>query len=171
MRMICGLVLLLTAAFAVGCDGEPNPAAPTAIPTTASLAIGGADIVLTGSSSSYKVSATLSDGTTRAVLMPIWSSSNPDVASVDLEGRLNSRAYGTTTLTATYEGTSAVKTVQVVNNYGGRWAGTYVVTLCDGYPGFCADYEWAAFSISLEVSQTGNDLSATLRLPRYSLRK
>jgi hypothetical protein len=164
MRIIFGVVLLLTAS-AVGCEGR-NPAKPTAtIPTVASLAIGGPDVVLTGGSSNYTTSATLSDGTTRAVFMPAWSSSNPDVASVDITGRLDGRAHGTTTLTATYEGASAARTVRVVNNYAGRWAGTYVVTLCDGYPGFCMDYTWAAFSISLVISQTGNDLSATFRLP------
>jgi hypothetical protein len=37
---------------------------------------------------------------------------------------------GSTNLTATYEGRTASRTVQVVNNYGGTWNGRYVITAC-----------------------------------------
>jgi hypothetical protein len=47
----------------------------------------------------------------------------------------------------------------VVNNYGGTWFGRYVVNVCDGFLGWCADTQWAAFSIGLDLSQTGSDHS------------
>ena len=62
---------------------------------------------------------------------PAWTSSNPAVASVDGAGRLDGQAHGSTTLTATFEGRSVSKTVQVVNNYEGTWKGRYVIRACD----------------------------------------
>ncbi len=136
------------------------------------LAISGIDAVLTDVSTSYTATATLFDGTTRAVT-PTWTSSNPDVATVDNVGRLDARAHGATTLTATHDGISATKRVQVVNNYRGTWVGRYVVTACDAPPGVCYAREVDIFSfpLCLEVSQAGDDLSemsAVLFLPSYS---
>ena len=97
---------------------QSSHAQPHPHPRWQRLIISGIDAVLTGVSTTYTVTATLSDGTTRAV-SPTWTSSNTDVASVDSSGRLEGRAHGTTTLTATHDGISATKSVQVVNNYRG----------------------------------------------------
>jgi Bacterial Ig-like domain (group 2) len=151
------------AAIAAGC-GKPNPvtASPpaTTSPTIAGLVISGADAVLTGSSSNYTATASLSDGTVRSV-MPTWSSSNRDVANVDAAGRLDGRAHGTMTLTASHEGIGATKSVQVVNDFRGTWVGRFVVNGCDAPPGVCLAYEVDVFDfpIQLEVLQTGIDLS------------
>jgi len=93
------------------------------------LAITGADAVLRGSSAGYTLTATFGDGGT-GIVTPVWTSSNPGVASVDGAGRLEGLAHGSTGLTATYEGRSVSKTVQVVNNYGGTWEGRYVIKAC-----------------------------------------
>ena len=110
-------------AVGAGCSGK-SPAGPSqsTAPTITGLAIIGADAVLTSLSANYTVTATLTDGTTRSVT-PAWTSSNPGVASVDGGGRLEGRIHGSTTLTATYEGRSASRNVQVVNNYSGTWDG------------------------------------------------
>jgi hypothetical protein len=162
MRRVSLTRAVLFAAIAVGCHGKANPAGPSppASPTIASLVISGADAVLTGSSSNYTATATLSDGATRSVT-PTWSSSNSDAASVDNAGRLDGRVHGTTTLTATHDGISAAKRVQVVNDYRGTWAGRFVVNGCDAPPGLCAAYEVDTFDfpVLLDVSQSGNDLS------------
>jgi hypothetical protein len=113
----------------MGC-ADKNPTGPsgtTSAPT--GLAITGADAVLTGLSAGYTVTATLADGTTRTVT-PAWASSNLGVASVDSAGRLDGRTHGSTNLTASYEGRSASKTVQVINNYGGTWVGSYIIRAC-----------------------------------------
>lgn len=125
-RLVSAIALVT---LAMGC-GDKNPTRPSG--TTAAItgfAITGADAVLTGLSASYTVTATLADGTTRTVT-PAWTSSNPGVASVDSAGRLDGRAHGSTNLTASYEGRSASKTVQVVNNYEGTWVGSYVIRAC-----------------------------------------
>jgi len=169
--LVLKLTIVAISVLAAACDGK-SPAAPSRPAVSNLLSISGADAVLTGSSSNYTATATLSDGTTRSVT-PTWSSSNGDVASVDNAGRLDGRAHGLTTLTATHDGTSAAKSVQVVNDYRGTWVGTFVVNGCDAPPGVCSSYEidfWD-FPIELEILQTGNDLSeirAMFFLPSFS---
>jgi hypothetical protein len=91
---------------------------------------------------------------------------------VDNSGRLDGLVHGTTTVTATHEGVSATKIVQVVNDYRGTWAGRFVVNGCDAPPGVCLSYEVDvfAFPIELEISQTGSDLReirAKFMLPSF----
>jgi hypothetical protein len=117
-------------AMAAACDRAPplSPIGP-ASPTATALTIAGADAVLTGVSTNYTAAATMSDGSTRTIT-PVWTTSNPAVASVDGAGRTEGLAHGATTLTATYQERSVSKTVQVVNDYGGTWEGRYLVTAC-----------------------------------------
>jgi len=164
------LAIVIFAILAAACSDKSNPAAPASPspPTVSSLAIIGDEGVLTNTSTAYIVTATLSDGTTRA-LMPTWSSSHPDVASIDSDGLLSGRVHGSATLTASHDGRSATKTVQVVNNYGGTWNGTYVVKACtdsgdltnrDG--GWCRSGPGRVGnvgSIALALTQTGSHLS------------
>jgi hypothetical protein len=127
MRSVKVAAVMIVAALVPGCGDKSNPLAPN--PPVASLIITGADYVLTGSTTTYTATATLSDGTTRAVT-PVWSCSAAAVASVDTAGRLDGRTHGSTTLTAAHDGRSASKTVQVVNNYSGNWSGRYIVRAC-----------------------------------------
>ncbi len=129
-RLLCVLGLL---ALAAGCGDKPaGPSGPPP-PSVTNLAIAGADAVLTGLSSNYTLTATLSDGIRRTI-PAAWSSSNPDVGSVDGSvdgaGRLDGRAHGSTRLTATFDGLTASKTVQVINNYEGRWEGRFLIRAC-----------------------------------------
>ena len=119
VRLICVLALV---ALTMRC-GDKNPTRPSGSGTAVTgLAITGPDAVLTGLSTSYTLTATSADGTTRTVT-PAWTSSNPAVASVGAAGLLGGRSHGSTTLTATYDGRSVSKPVRVVNNYGGTWLG------------------------------------------------
>ena len=162
------LLVFGLAALATGCDREP-PAGPSgAAPLTVTgLTVTGPEAVLTGVSTPFLATATFSDGRTQTGTT-VWTSSNPAVATVDAGGQVVGLAHGSTTLTATYVGRTVSKTVQVVNNYGGSWVGKYVVNACDGFPGWCEDTLWAAFSISLEILQAGRDqseISASFGLP------
>jgi hypothetical protein len=120
---------IVSVVLTTGCNGK-NPAGPSppAAPTVTGLVITGVDAVLTGVSTTYAATATLSDGT-RAVT-PEWTSSNTNVASVDSAGHLSGRAHGSTDVTASYAGRTASKTVQVVNNYAGTWDGQYIIRAC-----------------------------------------
>jgi hypothetical protein len=164
--------VLMIAALATACGDKPNPVGPNPPPASpvASLVISGADYVLTGSTTAYTVTATLSDGSMRTVT-PSWSSSAVDVATIDTAGRLDGRAHGSTTLTAAHDGRSASKTVQVVNNYGGSWSGRYIIRACkdsgvftDGITG--DDVPWCqvlnrigSASFAFTLVQTGRNYS------------
>jgi hypothetical protein len=165
VRLICVLALV---ALTTGC-GDENPTRPSGSGTAVTgLAITGPDAVLTGLSTSYTLTATSADGSTRTVT-PAWTSSNPAVASVDAAGRLGGRSHGSTTLMATYEGRSVSKPVQVVNNYGGTWVGKYVIRACtdtgdltnhDG--GWCLAGPGRVGTVEgilLKLAQSGNNLS------------
>jgi hypothetical protein len=168
--------VVVSVALATGCNDKTLPAAPSgsAAPAVTGLAISGVDTFLTGFSYIYVATATLSDGTTRTVA-PMWTSSNPAVGGVD-GGRLDGRAHGSTTLTASYEGRSATKTVQVVNNYGGSWDGRYVVKACDhsGELRWCQGRVGNVGPVSLTLSQTGSnqsEISGTVLLEELGIRE
>lgn len=168
MRSVNLIAVVVLTALAPGCHGK-TPVAPsqTAAPTVTGLAINGVDAVLTGSVTSYTVTATLSDGTTQTVT-PTWSSSDPGVGRVDSTGRLDGRAHGSTNLIASYSGRDASKTVRVVNNYAGTWTGQYVIRACadsgdlnDHDGGWCRSRVrvGSVWFIHLVLSQAGSNLS------------
>lgn len=176
MRILRFAAVVTVAALLSACGGDKsNPVGPSG--TVAGLAITGADYVLTGSVAAYSATETLSDGTTRTVT-PVWSSSAATVATIDNIGRLDGRTHGSTILTAARNGRSASKTVQVVNNYGGLWAGRYIVRACqdsgiftDGFSTpthsdvpWCQDKELgngigSESSFAITLSQTGTNYS------------
>jgi hypothetical protein len=143
----------------LGC-GSHSPTAPPASSTVRGLTITGAEALLTGLSTFYTVTAAFGDGTSRTVT-PTWSSSNAEVATVDVTGRLEGRAHGSTILTASSGGQAVSKTVRVINNYGGTWQGRFVVNACDAPSSWCAamEVDYFSFPIHLEITQTGSDQS------------
>ena len=64
MHILKPAPVLTIAALVIACGDKPNPVAPSppAGPMVASLDISGADYVLTGSTTAYTATATLSDG-------------------------------------------------------------------------------------------------------------
>lgn len=166
------LAVLGLVAVANGC-GDKTPAAPSQPVTTVSgLAITGPDAILTGLSTGYTANAAFADGSTRAIAA-VWTSSNPAAASVDGMGGFTGRTHGSTTLTATYEGRSASKTVQVVNNYAGTWEGRYVVKACadsgdltDHDGGWCLagpGRVGTVYAITMTLLQGGKNLNEITR--------
>jgi Bacterial Ig-like domain (group 2) len=162
LRLVAVLALGVTAACS-----KSSPASPStpAAPTVASIAITGLDAVRTGFFVDYTVTATLSDGTTQNVTATAaWTSSDNAVATVNASGRLSGQAHGTVTVTAAYQGRTASKAVNIVNNYGGTWSGNYTVTACDasgefGKFGWCSGKQGASFAVTLVLTQAGNDRS------------
>ena len=88
-------------------------------------------------------------------------------------GGFTGRTHGSTTLTATYEGRSVSKTVQVVNNYAGTWEGRYVVKACTD-SGDLTDHDggWClagpgrvgtVYAITMTLVQSGKDLQEITR--------
>ena len=144
-----------------GCGDDPSAAPSPLAPTINTLTISGADAVRTGFVANYTATAQLSNGTTQSVT-PVWSSSSPLVGSVDGSGRLDGLAHGSINLSASYQGLSASKQVNVVHNYGGNWTGTYEIRACDQSGAF-ASIGWCETGVvgevlpfSLALAQDGN---------------
>jgi hypothetical protein len=159
---VIGLVILATE-----CGGD-SPTRPSEPPATR-VEVAGPVALLTSTSTSYTVRATLADGTTRTVLSA-WTSSDPTIATIDANGRLEGRAHGSATITASYPGGSASKVVRVVNNYAGTWVGSYVIRACsdtgqltDHDGGWCAAGPGrvgaGAIGLLLTLVQGGSDLT------------
>ena len=165
--------VIVSIAAATGCS-DTNPAGPSrpAESTVTDVVISGIDTIRTGASTTYTATVILSDGTTRTVA-PIWASSDSSVARVEGVGRLDGLAHGSITLTASYNGRNASKTVQVVNDYAGVWDGRYAVRVCNASGlyrdvGSCqgAGSVGSLWSIRLTLSQNGgnqNEITGTLQ--------
>ena len=169
-RIAVRFVIPLVTIAVTACGGDSSPTAPTTpaapvAPTVSTLRIDGPDALRTGASSDYTVTATLSNGTTQTVTST-WSSGNSTIATVDGNGRVTGQSHGPVTLTASYQGASATKSVSVVANFGGQWSGRYVMKACDQSGVFAA----VAFCqgmgpigstgpITLALTQGGNDQS------------
>jgi len=157
-------VIVCAALSACGDDSPATPGTPTSsTPTVSGLAISGNDAIRTGFFASYTATATLSNGTTQTVT-PAWTSSSPAVATVDSTGRVDGLTHGSTNLAASYQGANASKTVNIRQNYGGNWSGTYAIQACD-QSGIFATIRWcqelggvgATLPFSLALTQSGNN--------------
>jgi hypothetical protein len=94
-----------------------------------SLTINGPDSILTRTNADYLVTATLSDQTTQTVAAT-WNSDNTSRATVSPGGRVSSLVHGPVTLTASYQGQTVTKTVNMISNYDGPWSGVAVKMTC-----------------------------------------
>lgn len=170
LRHTFRLQLLATCiALGAACGGggttPPTPTTPPP-PTLSGLTITGLDALRTGFFSDYTATATLSDGSTQNVTtQATWSTGNASVATAEANGRISGQTHGSTTVTATYQGRTGSKAVNVVNNYGGTWTGTYIATACDAAGafrnvGWCQGVVGSRQQITLVLSQTGNDRSS-----------
>lgn len=168
-KAIAATAVVLSLSFVAACgdDKSSTPAGPTtpAAPTVSTLAIAGLDAIRAGFVSTYTATATLSNGTSQTVT-PTWTSSNPAVATVDGTGRLSGLTHGSISLAASYQGASASKNVNIVNNYGGTWIGTYRLRTCD-QSGVFRSTKWceglggvgSVLPVTMSFSQSGNDRS------------
>lgn len=132
MRIATWAVLCVAATACSGSNGSsatgPSTPAPAA-PTVTSISITGPDALLTGTTGDYTVTASLSNQTTQSVT-PTWGASGTDRATVSPAGRVTGQLHGSFALTASYQGQTASKTVNVVHNYDGRWTGVVIRMTC-----------------------------------------
>lgn len=167
MRSVRVLVVIGIVILAADCGGT-SPTRPSDAGVLR-VEVAGPVALLTSTSTSYTVVATLVDGSERT-LRSTWTSSDPAIATIDANGRLEGRAHGSTTITASYAGGSASKVVRLVNNYAGTWSGSYVIRACSD-TGELTDHDggWCAAGpgrvgtvvnrILLALGQDGSDLT------------
>ena len=123
-RILIGLVLFVCIVTAgPACGGSkgstvaPTPVAP-APPTLTSITINGPDAILTRTEADYTVTASFSNQTTQTVTAT-WTGSPSGLGSVSSTGRVSALVHGSFTLTASYQGQSATKMVNMVSNFEG----------------------------------------------------
>jgi uncharacterized protein YjdB len=97
-----GFALALTA-----CSNSPSTSVMSVAVTGPTLQV--------GATGQFRATATLSDGTTQDVTSAsTWTSSATAVATVTAAGIVTAVAPGSTTITATYQGTAAKDAIQVI---------------------------------------------------------
>lgn len=123
--------LAVLAACGGGGGGAPSSPGPvTPAPTTVSVAISPAtDLITIQGTATFSATATMSDGSTKSV-SGTWVSDPAAVATVDGSGRVTGIGSGQATVSVTYDNVKASRTIRVVPDYQGSWAGEYAVTAC-----------------------------------------
>ena len=165
LHPLCVAAMLLGLA-ACGSDRDGgNPAAPGAgvVELTISPAT---DFLKLKGTERFVATARLSSGLTEAVTAT-WTS-DASAVTVDGSGLATAAAVGSATITAAYQGRTATRTVRVLPDYGGRWAGTFFVTSCAVEGAFraewCAPVRGASFPARLDIVQTRDVVSGTWTL-------
>ena len=137
MRRSLLFAVVLGGLAACGKEGGA-PATPTPSVTTVSVAINApADMLKINGVDVFSATATMSDGTARAVT-PVWASDNAAVATVDGSGKVTGIGSGQATISAIYETLRGTRAVQIVPDYQGSWTGEYTVTSCQHSGDFAA---------------------------------
>jgi len=155
------MLMVVAAVIAAGCGGgDSTPTAPTpTAPAVTGLSVTGLDAIRTNFYANFTAQSTMSDGSTQTV-QPSWTSSNPDVASIAANGDVSGISNGAATITATYQGRSASRSVRIVSNFGGTWSGSYRITKCDqsaAFAGWCVGIGGvgAVLPVALSLTQGG----------------
>jgi hypothetical protein len=121
--------LLVSSAFVSACSGGgDSPTTPA--PTTQSITVSGPDRVLIGATETFTATASMSDGSSRAVTSG-WAGDAPSVVTVDPStGRVTGVGSGMVTVYVIHEGRQGAKVVRGLPNFQGVWSGSYAVRSC-----------------------------------------
>ena len=114
--------------------------------------ISSSDLLYIGISETFTATATMSDGSIKAVVGGVWSGDNPSVATVGAStGQVNIVGSGMVNIFVNYEGKQGSKAIRGLPNYQGTWSGSYVIISCNAtgdfiLGGFCDGFavgtEW-----------------------------
>lgn len=130
MRKALCVVTFIVVSFLAAACGSDSPSTPAPPPaTTQSITVTGPDRVFIGGSETYTATATMSDGTTRAVTSG-WASDAPSVVAADPTGRATGVGAGMATVYVIHDGRQGQKVVRGLPNFQGVWSGSYAVRSC-----------------------------------------
>lgn len=168
-RRLRSVLFSSTLLFAVGCgensDG-PGPG-PSPVPTSVTLTPP-TDLIKIGATERFSAQMSMSDGTTRPALSPVWGSDAVPVALIDAGGTVTGASAGLATIYADAEGMRGTRLLRVVPDYQGSWAGPYLIQNCTdtgAFRGLCEEIEVGEMaSISLRLTQTRDTVSGTVAL-------
>lgn len=148
--------VVLAAVAAASCSGSGSgPSAPTtniAVTLPAVLKIGETAQATAVATTTAGAGKTLSVG---------WKSDTPLVANVDNTGLVTGVSNGLANIYIVSDGVTGTKSLRVVPNYQGQWAGSYVTTgttpfPSDAYLHMCAGYvPPTTLSLTMTLTQNG----------------
>jgi hypothetical protein len=149
--------------------GSSSPATPTPAPvaTAVSLAISpSTDLIKIQGTESFTVTATMSDGSSKAV-SGTWASDASAIATVDTAGKVTGVSAGQASIAVSYGGVSARRTIRVVPDYQGSWSGDYTVLTCQDSGDFAKE-DWCKVAlqngvirVTMVLTQTRDAVSGT----------
>ena len=111
-----------------------SPDIPAVIdPTVQSIVvISNSDLLHIGISETFTATATMSDGSTKAVSGGVWNGDNSSVATVETStGLVTIVGSGMVNISVTYDGKTGSKTIRGLPNYQGTWSGSYYIVSCN----------------------------------------
>lgn len=153
------------------CGGGSSPSAPTPSPTptatTVSVSINpSTDILKVQGTETFTVTATMSDGSSKAV-SGTWASDATGIATMDAAGKVTGVAPGQASISVAYEGVRASRTIRVVPDYQGAWTGDYRVLSCQDSGDF-RNEDWCrsaledgVIKVSMTLTQSRDTVSGT----------
>lgn len=120
-------------------DGQKTQACTIeVIVTVQSIAvISSSDLLYIGISETFTAMATMSDGSTKAVIGGVWGGDNPSVATVEATtGQVTIVGSGMVNVFVDYQEQRGSKAIRGLPNYQGTWSGSYIIASCNATGGF-----------------------------------
>lgn len=159
------VVLIVLSLGAFGCSGgttSPSAGTPPGTPAIVALTLDSSRL-LTGRESAPAVFAELQGGTRQGVAATL-ATSNGAVVSVTPSGMLKGENLGTATVTASYRGFTATRSMTVEPDYTGVWSTSYAVTACADQGGFlasgwCRQVTSGPMPVSIGLGRVGTDVN------------
>ena len=113
--------------------------------------ISSSDLLYIGTEEIFTATATMSDGSTKAVIGGVWSGDNPTVAVVEAStGQVTIVGSGICNIFVDYEGQQGAKAIRGLPNYQGTWTGSYTIITCDATGDFLLTDFCSYFSPGLD---------------------
>jgi len=95
------------------------------------VVISSSNMLYIGASETFTAVATMTDGSSKAVIEGVWSEDNPGVAMVEAAtGQVTIVGSGLVNIFVDYAGQQGSKSIRGLPNYQGTWSGNYIFTSC-----------------------------------------
>jgi len=136
--------LCLSLFLSIPCCKKKLPTQPDVpLVTTQSITvISSSDLLYIGTEEIFTATATMSDGSTKAVVGGVWSGDNPSVATVEAStGQITIVGSGMVNISVSYGGKLGSKAIRGLPDYQGTWTGSYIIDSCNA----TGDLELAGF--------------------------
>jgi len=112
---------------------KKSPTTPDVpVPTTQSITVtSSSDLLHIGTSEVFTATATMSDGSSKAVTGGVWGGDNTNVATVEAStGKVTIVGSGMVSIFVDYQGKRGSIVIRGLPNYQGTWTGSYRITSC-----------------------------------------